>query len=719
MKRIVTLLIMTTICLTMVAQGKLTMQARMQMMRQKAKMERNEKAARAKKQPTSAQEQQRMTLVVRVADNSMPATVKQMKAAGAEVKSRLGNQVVISIPIDSVDVLESIEGVQRIDKGHKGHKKSDVTRKETGVSLLNGPSLPENATAYTGKGVTVCLIDVGFDFQHPAFKDAEGRSRIKCVYLMNDEGGHKFTVSDPEVGDFTFPGTVYDTPELIATLTTDDMEEEHGTHTAGIAAGSISPQGYGGMAPDADLVLIPLQEMETEDSSDMDDDDYMELALAFVAAYADQSEQPVVLSTSANSHAGPHDGTSSMTEAIEEVSEHVIPVFSAGNEGGYPIHLYRKFTAAKPSVKTLLIAMMEGESDSDYKYLYMPYVTGYVRKGDKASIQLTLKSINMLTGRLTNVWTSEKCTATPGCEPQVVSMSSEDDVTLAKYFDGTVTVAALQDEEGRLCVGAYANGGTSQLYLWELTVSGSEDTEIDLWDELAGFGGVNFIGLSSYVDGDSDMSAGDWTSTEKVVSVGAYCANVQMRELDGTVTDTSKGSDDEDPDKQDDIAWFSSYGTSFNGITQPVVCAPGVNIVSSVNHYYYAEDATYYDTMQWDGYPYNAESGTSMSCPAVAGIIALWLQAKPDLKLADVKDVLMHSSRTDSFTAADSKGRWGYGKIDAAAGINYILNGTNAIHNVNYIATPTDAVYDLQGRRISHRPAPGLYIKNGRKVVIR
>ena len=35
-----------------------------------------------------------------------------------------------------------------------------------------------------------------------------------------------------------FPGLVYDTPELIATLTTDKEDEVHGTHTAGIAAGA-------------------------------------------------------------------------------------------------------------------------------------------------------------------------------------------------------------------------------------------------------------------------------------------------------------------------------------------------------------------------------------------------------------------------------------------------------------------------------------------------
>ena len=32
----------------------------------------------------------------------------------------------------------------------------------------------------------------------------------------------RFTVSDPDLGTYTVPGSVYDTPELIATLETDD-----------------------------------------------------------------------------------------------------------------------------------------------------------------------------------------------------------------------------------------------------------------------------------------------------------------------------------------------------------------------------------------------------------------------------------------------------------------------------------------------------------------
>ena len=726
MKRICTLLFLMALCLTMMAQSKLTPQAKLHLMQKRAKMER-QATARIKGQGKAEMEPQRMRLVVTVKSDNLAGTVAQMKAVGAEVCSRLGRQIVVSIPMDSVETLQGIEGIQRIDKGHRGQWKSDVTRQETGVSQLNGPTLAEGATAYTGKGVTICLIDAGFDFQHPAFKDAEGRSRIKCVYMMGDDNGHQFTVDDPDLGSYTFPGSVYDTPELIATLTTDDIMEYHGTHTAGIAAGSLSPMGFGGMAPEADLVLIPLQEVDVEGYDEADAEEYMELALAFVDAYAQQSEQPVVLSCSANSHSGPHDGTSGVVEAIEEVSKHLIPVFSTGNEGGYPIHLYQKFTSSKKSVKTILLAMMDDET-GEHQYMTIPDVMGYVRTGDEVSIQLSLASLNQFTGSLKTVWNSEKCTATPDCDEQLIFVDSEEDEKLAKYFDGMVGIGAMQDENGRLCVAAAAMGGIDKLYLWILTVSGSDGTEVDLWDSYVGFAGSNYIGLPGYVDGDSDMSGGDWTTTDRVISVGAYCTNVQQRDCDGSVTDTSKAEDDDDDvDKLNEIGWFSSYGTSFNGVTQPVVCAPGVNVVSSVNHYAFS-DETYAAGMQWEGYPYSAESGTSMSCPAVAGIVALWLQAKSDMTLDDVKDVMAKTSVNDEHTT-ESPIRWGYGKISASLGINYIQS-ISGIHTVgDASSTPNtqmpSPIYDLSGRRLSNskwsngQMRKGVYIQNGKKVVIR
>lgn len=713
---------MLAVALVAMAQGKLTPQAQISIAKQKTH------ATHGGRQLAPAEGGKKVMLVVKVSPENAAQTFRQMKAAGAVVRTKLGQQATVSIPADSVPALERIKGVLRIDSGHKGRLKTDKARQATGVSLLNGPTLPDGATLYSGKGVNICLIDAGIDFQHPAFKDSQGRSRIKCVYLNNSDEGRKFSVSDPEAGDYTFPGSVLDTPELIASLTTDMSGEYHGTHTAAIAAGTLSPQGFGGMAPDADLVLIPAGYFD-EDLYD-DEEDVIEEAIAFAVAYANQSDQPTVLSASLNSHAGAHDGSSSVTQAIEAASESLIPVFSAGNEGGYPIHLYQKFTSDKKSVKTLMLGITDDYSGL-HEMMNMINVTGITRTGSQVSVQLTLKSVSKI-GSLKTVWQSEPVTATLGGDMESQIVSSDDDTTLGKYFDGEVALAAGDNGDGRLAVSVMAEGGTDptgmiEMYLFELTISGEDGTEIDLWDDYAGFGGRNYIGLSGYEDGDSDISGGDWTSTERVVSVGAYCTNTLQRNYDGTTTDTSMPEDeDEEPFVLDDIAWFSSYGESFNGVAQPTVCAPGVNIVSAMSQYVIGDDAD--ESMLWQGGAYTAESGTSMACPVVAGIVALWLEAAPTLSLDEVKEVMANSSDNDSYTSGNPI-RWGYGKINAKGGIDYINDRISGIANntANSSSLTDDGIYDLSGRRVSVSSASsvtsvlpkGIYVRNGRKFVVK
>ena len=722
MKKILSLWFMLAVALVAMAQGKLTPQAQISIAKQKTH------TTRGGQQLAPAEGGKKVMLVVKVSAENAAQTFRQMKAAGAVVRTKLGQQATVSIPADSVPALERIKGVLRIDSGHKGRLKTDKARQATGVSLLNGPTLPDGATLYSGKGVNICLIDVGIDFQHPAFKDSQGRSRIKCVYLNNSDEGRKFTVSDPEAGDYTFPGSVFDTPELIAKLTTDMSGEYHGTHTAAIAAGTLSPQGFGGMAPDADLVLIPAGYFD-EDLYD-DEEDVIEEALAFAVAYANQSDQPTVLSASLNSHAGAHDGSSSVTQAIEAASESLIPVFSAGNEGGYPIHLYQKFTSDKKSVKTLMLGITDDNSGL-HEMMNIINVTGITRTGSQVSVQLTLKSVSKI-GTLKTVWQSEPVTATLGGDMESQIVSSDDDTTLGNYFDGEVALAAGDNGDGRLAVSVMVEGGTDPtgmilMYLFELIISGEDGTEIDLWDDYAGFGGRNYIGLSGYEDGDSDISGGDWTSTERVVSVGAYCTNTLQRNYDGTTTDTSMPEDeDEEPFVLNDIAWFSSYGESFNGVAQPTVCAPGVNIVSAMSQYVIGDDAD--ESMLWQGGAYTAESGTSMACPVVAGIVALWLEAAPTLSLDEVKEVMANSSDNDNFTSSNPI-RWGYGKINAKGGIDYINASISGIANntANSSSLTDDAIYDLSGRRVSVSSASsvtsvlpkGIYVHNGRKFVVK
>lgn len=68
-------------------------------------------------------------------------------------------------------------------------------------------------------------------------------------------------------------------------------------------------------------------------------------------------------------------------------------------------------------------------------------------------------------------------------------------------------------------------------------------------------------------------------------------------------------------------------------------------------------------------------SGTSMSGPAVTGVVALMLQANPNLTVDQIREIIFTTARNDSETgplvANDSMSLvWGWGKIDAVRCVN-------------------------------------------------
>ncbi len=639
-----------------------------------------------------------ITLVVEVDAKGAAGTFAQIRKTGATVLSKLGHQAVISIPADNVDDLVAIEGVKRVDATSKGQLKTDVSLVETGVSLIDG-TVPGHEEVYTGKGVTICLVDMGFDFQHPAFKDADGNTRLRCVYLPGNDSGHKFIVEDDEAGTIAYPGSVFDTPELIATLTTDTDMDSHGTHTAGIAAGTRSPLGFGGMAPDADIVLVSTEAEENVN----------EIAFQFVAHYAQQIDAPVVLSASMNSHHGPHNGTGMMPELIDELSHHVIPVLSVGNEGNKHLHIYKAFDEENSSIKAFLARATPiiGEDDNTKKMMGS-VVCGYSRNtlGEDETLSVQIGLLRLSSGEA--VWQTEPLTISPS-QDGYIEIFSDDDEILSQFMQGGFVGISGRVVDGKIELLAAVQGVRIKRLPFFISLSSSSHIEMDLWETIDEFEAINMEG---YTLGDSEFSCGDWTSTPNVISVGNYVANTTSRLYTGSVIDES------DLYTLDDISYKSSYGVSLNGVTQPTVAAPGNNVVSSISHY--TCDKEIAESMQWQGYPYNGMSGTSMSCPTVSGIIALWLQADPTLTLDEIKEVLAATSRNDEFTAA-SPIKWGYGKIDAAAGIEYIKR-TTAVNSIKSEEPAVDSNlwFDITGRTYNSKPtAPGIYINSGKKYIIK
>ena len=120
-------------------------------------------------------------------------------------------------------------------------------------------------------------------------------------------------------------------------------------------------------------------------------------------------------------------------------------------------------------------------------------------------------------------------------------------------------------------------------------------------------------------------------------------------------------------------ASFSSYGPTADDRIKPDVMADGVN-----NYIPYATPGVL------SGYYYG--SGTSFSCPLVAGVAALILQKHPDWTPMEVRDALRNTASNHS--SPDSL--YGWGIINALAAINYNPASTDTGNVSRNNNTPTN-----------------------------
>ena len=126
---------------------------------------------------------------------------------------------------------------------------------------------------------------------------------------------------------------------------------------------------------------------------------------------------------------------------------------------------------------------------------------------------------------------------------------------------------------------------------------------------------------------------------------------------------------------------------------KPNVSAPGVNVESSLSSF---RDGAYSVTeeVEFDGmtYEFAKLSGTSMSSPAVTGIVALMLEANPNLSPSDVRDILELTAREDQATGdftAEGDVEWGHGKVNAHQAVLAALNWASWVGHPTLPDNPT------------------------------
>ena len=615
--------------------------------------------------------------------------IADLERLGVEVMSKFDNGLITAlIPIDMIEAVADIEGVTRIEVGEPMRPETDLARQASNVddvlTLSQDAQLAGLQQLYDGSGVILGVIDNGIDFQHIAFKDKDGNPRIKRAYKYNGSS----------VTEYTGTGTV---PTADATTT------DHGTHTSSIAGGSSviingttvtvtddhANATYGGMAPGADLYLAGIYNLTNT---------YLVTAFQKMAQYADEQGKPLVVSNSWSNSMGPRDGYngSSVDQVVAQYFGDSHPnricLFAASNRAGNAdpsegggLYLTGLSSSANPLGSLLRCNIYSNTDKGNYYDGYILDAWGH----STTNLACKIYVVNNTTG---DVLTS--VTVTPPNYGSSTTVSG-----LSSYYSGTLTAYwSSNSTTGKREFYLYANALDAVEYTYDeannyystpytlaievYPTSGS--CTVDMWAGTSGYF-TNYVSSSghNWQLGTDDVTVSDHALIPEVISVGSYITR------QGGTSGHEVG----------DISPFSGYALASvcpAGVDAPWITAPGQLIVSAYNHS--RTGRTEAPLINNANNPYGTAQGTSMATPAAAGIVALWMQAANEcehqLTHSEVKNIMAETAIRDYWvTSGPHASHFGNGKIDALAGIEYILN---QYAKPTIIADPTQVTFETE-----------------------
>ncbi len=580
---------------------------------------------------------------------------------GIVVNSKFGNIWSVQFPPEKLTALAGIPGAGYIELATRSNAtrlKNDLERQSTKADKVQNGTQNGLPLDYSGKDVVVGIVDIGFQCDHPTFFTSDGaRTRIRRYWLQNTSAGL------PPSG-FSYGTEIRDTTII---QIANDMDGSHGTHVAGIAAGSgFSSPGlqYRGVAPGADLVFVSIKySNDTLGGSALGD--YLVAnstildAFSYIFNYAASVGKPAVINLSWGMHTGPHDGTSLFDKAVENLTgQGRIIVGANGNEGENPMHFYHKFS--QDTVGTIMI-----ENGRQFRKGENVYADFWGSAGTNFSMQIQIIDTNKNVMAETPFISSLSDLSYNYSFPFDSSLAKVSIVCESKSplnDKPNITVNASHNNQQRLLIVARLCSDTSEVHGWN---SGSARQ----WTQGSFRNKVNQVNYENkFIAGNSDYTAGENGGTSKaIVSVGAYAARSAYLNVRG------KWVNDSGYVTPGNLAPFSSRGPTVDGRIKPDVTAPGYHVPSSINNRQVAswmmnetllKTVFRNDTNYWAAF-----NGTSMASPHVAGIVALMLEANPSLDAAQVKQILTTTAVSDQFTGTVPNMRYGYGKVDALAAV--------------------------------------------------
>lgn len=572
---------------------------------------------------------------------------QSLRQLGVSIGTKAGSVWTAAIRPDQLSAAASLKGIRYLDVDQPIHLLMDSARRATHVDSAHaGYLLPFGP--FTGKDVVVGIIDAGFDYRHPAFFDSLGtRYRIRRVWQQKNSSG------TPPAG-FSYGTEIVDSLAMWAQGS--DMPISHGTHVAGIAAGSgrggdSTHRAKRGMAYDADLVMVGItpspQNWLSTGMTDVID------GMNYIYNYAASVGKPAVANLSWGCSMGPHDGSSLFSQACDALTgAGKIFTVSAGNNGDEGIHVTKAFNATD----TLLNTFITFDGGLAEKRAWVD-----VWGDSAASFCISLTAYG---------------SASAGATTGYICLDDSIHTTFLIGSDGDTLFATVATEQS-----SFNGKPRALLQLYSKTLSpinltiAAQNGTVHAWNGYVSgttgyYGAFSNGGFSWAQNGDSRYTLGDMATTRTAISVAAYASKVKFKNLAGSQVSYTNYV------VLGNRAAFSSRGPIVGAAyMKPDIAGPGMSLASAVNSYDGSMTpagasasllvAHYLDAGNNRDYYYGQLSGTSMSAPAAAGIIALMLQADPTLTPSKVQLLLRTTAIKDSWTGLQPDSTlWGAGKIN-------------------------------------------------------
>ncbi len=462
-----------------------------------------------------------------------------------------------------------------------------------------------------GEGVIIGILDTGINFCHPAFLNRYGKTRIKYFGFSSDAYSCD-GIYDPNLGVCEYDENKIN--QLISQGNCNYDSGGHGTHVAGIAAGYWEESLYNGIATKAKLIVYKLTKMSDIDAI---------TGLKWIKMKAESLALPAVVNLSLGMNYGPHDGTSLLSRAIDELSgQGFIVITAVGNYGNVPIYAY---TTRREDWIGLKVS-----TDVD--------IEGWYRKGSAYRVELC---------------SSSTCT---GAEPgESVSF------TIADCFasiDNTILSHPL-NEDGYFLISVSCSTQTDLRI--HLTALKGSTLRADMW--IANYYNGEGYFLDHYVrdsTGGYEFTLTVPSTAKRVIAVGA----IGSKPLSDFTAENFLGR----------IAPFSSRGPTRDGRIRPHVVAPGYYVCSANASFSLPSEGV----SCREGSYYIPLAGTSMSAPVVTGLVALYLQDNPTATPEEIKAWLSTNAVRDVETNYPNIS-YGYGKAVYSPNRNFLFSGEERI----------------------------------------